>query len=357
MRVKIVKIALDGFGSFLGMERGCFVVRDKEGKARRYPLFESEIGEVILRSGNTVSTGALASLGFWDIDVLILSNNGKPVAMVRSLNSDSHVRTRIAQYEALNNGKGIHIAKQIVFKKLEGQNLVLKKYGLKQHDLISVKERIKSFLNDSKGTDKIEFDNLKALRRKLLPIEGNCSDLYFKQIVQLFPRNIVRTNNRRTFRAYDGLNNTFNLVYSLLKWKVHIALLKAKLEPFLGFLHSEEAGKPSLICDMVELYRYMADDFLIKYCQKFTSKDFVVKTEQYIPNRRGMREYLNDSMTNRLIRAFYDYLDWKVRIPRIRHGYRQSLETLINEESLLFAKYLRNERETWIPRIALPFYY
>jgi hypothetical protein len=33
-------------------------------------------------------------------------------------------------------------------------------------------------------------------------------------------------------------------------------------------------------------------------------------------------------------------------------GEKQELETLINEEALLFAKYLRNERETWIPRIA-----
>jgi CRISPR/Cas system-associated endonuclease Cas1 len=128
-------------------------------------------------------------------------------------------------------------------------------------------------------------------------------------------------------------------------------------EPFLGFLHSEEAGKPSLICDMTELYRCIADDFLIKYCKGLRLRDFMVKTEQYVPNRRGKREYLNDSMTNRLIKAFYSYLDWKVRIPRIRHGYRQSLETLISEESLLFAKYLRNERETWIPRIALPLYY
>ena len=83
----------------------------------------------------------------------------------------------------------------------------------------------------------------------------------------------------------------------------------------------------------------------------------MVKAEQYVPNRRGKREYLNDSMTNKLIKAFYGYLDWKVKIPRIRHGYRQSLETLISEESLLFAKYLRDERETWIPRIALPLYY
>jgi len=41
----------------------------------------------------------------------------------------------------------------------------------------------------------------------------------------------------------------------------------------------------------------------------------------------------------------------KVEIPRIKHGKRQTLDTLINEEALLLAKYLRNEQKTWIPRL------
>jgi len=56
-------------------------------------------------------------------------------------------------------------------------------------------------------------------------------------------------------------------------------------------------------------------------------------------------------MTGDLIRGFNTYFDGKVVVPRIRHGYRHTLETLINEEALLLAKYLRDERETWIPRI------
>jgi hypothetical protein len=32
-------------------------------------------------------------------------------------------------------------------------------------------------------------------------------------------------------------------------------------------------------------------------------------------------------------------------------GSKQEIETLINEEALLFAKYLRNERRDWNPRI------
>ena len=37
----------------------------------------------------------------------------------------------------------------------------------------------------------------------------------------------------------------------------------------------------------------------------------------------------------------------------MRIGKKQTIETLINEEALLFAKYLRHERETWKPSIAI----
>jgi hypothetical protein len=39
-----------------------------------------------------------------------------------------------------------------------------------------------------------------------------------------------------------------------------------------------------------------------------------------------------------------------IEIPRIRHGKKQTIETLINEEALLLAKYLRNELKNWSPR-------
>jgi CRISPR/Cas system-associated endonuclease Cas1 len=69
-------LILDGNGSDLGMEKGCFILKNKQGISR-YPLFEQEIGEVILKSGNSISTGALASFGFWDIDVLVMTSRGR----------------------------------------------------------------------------------------------------------------------------------------------------------------------------------------------------------------------------------------------------------------------------------------
>jgi len=68
---------MDGNGSYLGMSKGCFVLKDRNGNEEKYPLFENEIKEVVLRSGNSVSTGALSSLGFWGVDVLVMTQRAR----------------------------------------------------------------------------------------------------------------------------------------------------------------------------------------------------------------------------------------------------------------------------------------
>jgi CRISPR-associated endonuclease Cas1 len=171
---------MDGYGSYLGMEKGCFVLKDKEGFEKRYPLFENPINEVVLRSGNMISTGALASLGFWDVDVMVMTQRGRPVAMMKSLDDDSHVKTRLCQYEAYNNEKRPYIAKQIVLSKMKGQNILLGKYGLQPHD----EEAITSKIGGLESSDPVLFG------QKLNGIEGKFTEHYFRQIFQLLPEEL-----------------------------------------------------------------------------------------------------------------------------------------------------------------------
>jgi CRISPR-associated protein Cas1 len=162
----------------------------------------------------------------------------------------------------------------------------------------------------------------------------------------------LRPKNRTTFKAYDKTNNLFNLGYTVLSWNVHIALIRAKLEPYLGFLHTLQFGKPSLVCDFEELYRYLIDDFVIQYAFSLKEKDFVLKDETFSSSRKGKRHYLNGTKNGEFLKRLNLYFKSKVEIPRIKVGKRQERETLIAEEALLFAKYLRGERPIWIPRIA-----
>jgi CRISPR/Cas system-associated endonuclease Cas1 len=129
--------------------------------------------------------------------------------------------------------------------------------------------------------------------------------------------------------------------------------LKAKLEPFLGYLHSIQFSKPSLVCDFQELYRYLIDDYLIERCQKLHKKDFVVVTDFMMHLKMGKKIHLCEYETNDLADGLNSLFNSEVQIPRIRVGKKQTLDTLISEEALLFAKYLRNESKEWIPRLPL----
>jgi len=109
---------------------------------------------------------------------------------------------------------------------------------------------------------------------------------------------------------------------------------------------------PSLVCDLQELYRILIDDFLIQYCRRLRKKDFTTKAESVSKKRKGKRIYLNNLQTRDLMKRLYQYFECEVEVPRIRIGKRQTIETLISEEALLLAKFLRDERQTWVPRIA-----
>jgi hypothetical protein len=67
--------------------------------------------------------------------------------------------------------------------------------------------------------------------------------------------------------------------------------------------------------------------------------------------RKYPRLYLNQEQNIKFKKCIHDYFKSIVEIPRMKVGSKQEIETLINEEALLFAKYLRNERRDWNPRI------
>lgn len=101
----------------------------------------------------------------------------------------------------------------------------------------------------------------------------------------------------------------------------------------------------------MELYRYLIDNYLIQNYRGISKNRFVTKKESMMRKKVGKREYLNDADSKKLMRRLNMFLECEVEIPRIRHGKKQTLETLINEEAYLLAKFLRKERKDWNPRI------
>jgi len=67
--------------------------------------------------------------------------------------------------------------------------------------------------------------------------------------------------------------------------------------------------------------------------------------------RMFKRVHLVEYETNDLAERLNSLFESVVKIPRMRYGSKQTLDTLINEEAYLLAQYLRNEKQSWTPRL------
>ena len=87
--------------------------------------------------------------------------------------------------------------------------------------------------------------------------------------------------------------------------------------------------------------------------QDLKPKDFMVKNEDASPPRMGKRVCLDKQKTNDFMTQLDDVFKSTVKVATLRaKGKQQRFETLINEETLLLAKYIKNEKEQWTPRVA-----
>lgn len=69
-----------------------------------------------------------------------------------------------------------------------------------------------------------------------------------------------------------------------------------------------------------------------------------------LAKRKGKRQY-HEGKGRDLLNCIDGYFEKGVATSRMRGGECQEIETLINEEALLLAGYLRNEKQKWIPRL------
>ena len=85
---------------------------------------------------------------------------------------------------------------------------------------------------------------------------------------------------------------------------------------------------------------------------KLSKKEFELRNADFSANKKGKSEYLKHQKNELFIRELNKHFTSYVNISPIKVGAKQEIETLISEEALLLAKYLRHERKEWIPRLA-----
>ena len=101
--------------------------------------------------------------------------------------------------------------------------------------------------------------------------EGEAASIYFSVFNELILQQKIEFNfqGRNKRPPKDNVNAMLSFVYTLLTNQIVSALEVVRLDPYVGYLHTERPGRASLALDLIEELRSVyADRFVLSLINK-----------------------------------------------------------------------------------------
>ena len=86
---------------------------------------------------------------------------------------------------------------------------------------------------------------------------------YFDGFPYILPGEAWEWNGRNRRPPKDPVNSLLSLGYTMLEQEVRIGIAGSGFDPRIGFLHSSDGRKDSLVFDLMELFRQSVIDHLV----------------------------------------------------------------------------------------------
>ena len=271
--------------------------------------------ETVLLFGNVqVTTQAMAELLEKGVGLSLFSRQGAyrgSLAPPRGKN----IELRIAQFEAFRDGaRALEIARGVVRAKIGNGLAVLdhyrRHYGADAEFEAGRRALAESAERCAGAADIAALDG----------VEGAAAREYFG-LAMRFNRSEMEWPGRVKHPATDPLNALLSLTYTLLMNELAALLEGAGLDPYLGFLHQVDYGRPSLALDLMEAFRHPVADRLtltLVNRQMVTAEDFQAGGPGHgvylaaKPMRRYFEEYEKWMIARREKGSFRDALRQEV---------------------------------------------
>jgi CRISPR-associated endonuclease Cas1 len=221
----------------------------------------------------------------------------------------------------------------IIDAKLRNQ-LHLVKYFHKYHkagfeNLLMKYEELCAFYDHFKTFIKTQNKGDKEFIVALVAQEAQGALKYWAYIHELLLDDQVGFEKREHKGATDLVNCMLNYGYAILYSRVWQALLAAKLNPFDSIIHVRQAGKPTFVYDVVEMFRsQVVDRVVIALIQKGHSL--------------GVKNNLLTDDTKKLLAG--SVLDRLNRYEKFR-GEEISLEQIIRRQAYDIANWIDHNKE------------
>lgn len=235
----------------------------------------------------------------------------------------------------------VNISKNIIAAKLYNSRFILNR-SLRDHadkidtDKVSdASEKLKNNIEKIKNCQSTD-----AIRG----MEGESAKIYFS----VFNQMIVKQkqdfvfNERSKRPPLDNVNAMLSYIYTILTLDIQSALESVGLDPYVGFLHTDRAGRASLALDMIEELRaFLVDRIILTMINlnQIENSDFFVK--------EGGGVIMTDEARKKILKNWQTRKNEIITHPIIGEKIQVGLIPYVQAQ--LMARYIRGDLSEYSP--------
>jgi CRISPR-associated protein Cas1 len=324
---------------YLSLDGENILIKREEESAVRVPLHNLE--NIVCFNYQGVSPALMGSCAERNIGLCFLTPQGRFLARVVG-KVHGNVLLRKKQYLLSEDEEQIvQIAKSFLIGKIYNCRKVLER-ALRDHRLlvdVSALSKASSFLKQTLVA--IQQCNRIA---ELMAFEGSAAKIYFS----VFDHLILQQKEDFPFKERtrrpptDKMNSLLSFLYTLLVNEAISALEAVGLDPYVGFLHTDRPGRPSLALDLMEELRPLFADRLalsLVNRKQIEGKGFTVKESGGI--------LMDEETRKTVLKAWQERKQEEIVHPFLKEKIPFGLIPYV--QALLLARHLRGDLDAYPP--------
>lgn len=296
-----------------------------------------KVDGVVVLGRATVSPAALIELLERKIPLSFMTGTGRFLGRLEpELNKNIFVRA--AQWQAAGEtDRSIHAVQGFIRGKLKNYRCFLQRA---QREGITGLE-----LGITRLEQAIQPINQTLLVDTLRGLEGAGSAAYFTHFGRLIRNPLFTFQSRCRRPPTDPVNALLSFGYSLLLHDVQGAINIVGFDPYLGYLHTQRYGRPSLALDLMEEFRPLVVDAMV--LSMLNRK--VLTPDDFSSEPLSHAVSLTDEGRRTFLRSYEQKKQSKFKHPVLGHQctYQEAFEI----QARLLAKYLMGETEQYPPLV------
>ncbi len=325
--------------AYLSLDGENVVVKKDENTSMRLPLHNLE--NIVCFTYPGASPGLMGACAERNVGLCFLTPNGRFLARITG-KVKGNVLLRKKQYDVSEKkDESLPIAASFLLGKIANCRKVIER-ALRDHAML-VDTQALSLASATLKETLSAIQECKSIS-DLMGFEGSAAKIYFGVFDQLIlqQREDFAFKERSRRPPLDNLNSLLSFLYVLLTNDVASALEVVGLDPYVGFLHQDRPGRPSLALDLMEELRPVFADRLalsLVNRKQVTGKGFTQKESGGI---------LMDDDTRKIVLT-----TWQERKKEeIIHPYlkeRIPFGLIPHVQAMLLARFLRGDLDAYPP--------